>query len=88
MHAKFWSEILKRRYHSEDRGADRKPISEWILGKRSEGVDWIHLVQDRDQWRAVVNTVMNRRVHYRVPVHTFPSCFPKIPFVMMLKISW
>jgi hypothetical protein len=24
-----------------------------------EGVDWIHLVQDRDQWRAVVNTVMN-----------------------------
>jgi len=24
-----------------------------------EGVDWIHLAQDRDQWRAVVNTVMN-----------------------------
>jgi hypothetical protein len=27
-----------------------------------EGVDWIHLAQDRDQWRAVVNTVMNIRV--------------------------
>jgi hypothetical protein len=25
---------------------------------RWEGVDWIHLVQDTDQWRAVVNTVM------------------------------
>jgi hypothetical protein len=24
-----------------------------------EGVDWIHLAQDRDQWRAVVYTVMN-----------------------------
>jgi hypothetical protein len=22
-----------------------------------EGVDWIHLTQDRDHWRAVVNTV-------------------------------
>jgi hypothetical protein len=24
-----------------------------------EGVNWIHLAQDRDQWRALVNTVMN-----------------------------
>jgi hypothetical protein len=24
-----------------------------------EGVDWIHLAQDRNQWWAVVNTVMN-----------------------------
>jgi hypothetical protein len=27
-----------------------------------EGVDWIHLAQDMDQWRVLVDTVMNLRV--------------------------
>jgi hypothetical protein len=27
-----------------------------------DGVDWISVAQDRDQWRAFVNTVMNLRV--------------------------
>ena len=26
------------------------------------GIDWIYLDQDRDRWRALVNTVMNLRV--------------------------
>jgi len=29
---------------------------------RWEGLDWIHLAQDRDQWWALVNTLMNLRV--------------------------
>jgi hypothetical protein len=27
-----------------------------------DGVDWIDLAQDRDQWRTLANTVMNLRV--------------------------
>jgi hypothetical protein len=27
-----------------------------------EGVDWMHQAQDRDQWRALMNTVMNLQV--------------------------
>jgi hypothetical protein len=29
-----------------------------------DGVDWIRLAQDRDQWRALVNTAMNLWVPY------------------------
>jgi hypothetical protein len=31
--------------------------TEWV------GMDWIGLAEDRDWWRALVNTVMNLRVH-------------------------
>jgi hypothetical protein len=33
-----------------------------------EGVDWMHMGQDRDQWRAVVNTVMNPRFFKRLRI--------------------
>jgi hypothetical protein len=30
-----------------------------------EGVDWIHLSQDRDQWQAIVNMVITFEFHKR-----------------------
>jgi hypothetical protein len=43
MHTKFWSENLKGRDDMEDLDMDRRIITEWIVGKRWEMVDWIHL---------------------------------------------
>jgi hypothetical protein len=56
----FWSDNLKERDHSEDLGINGRIILEWIL--RKQVVDWIHLAQDRDQCRALVNKVINFRV--------------------------
>jgi hypothetical protein len=49
--------------HTEDVDVDVKMILKWIFIERGfEVVEWIHVAQHRDQWRAVVNTVVNLRV--------------------------
>jgi hypothetical protein len=54
---------LKGRDHLEDISIDGRMILEWILGNKLwQDVDWMHLAQDRYQWRALVNTVMNLRI--------------------------
>jgi hypothetical protein len=50
-------ESRKGRDGSQDVGVDGNKIEKWW-----EDVDWMHIVQDRWQWRAAVNTVMNIRV--------------------------
>jgi hypothetical protein len=43
----------------EDPGVDGRIILKRIFERLGGGTDWIHLAQDRDRWRAVVNAVMN-----------------------------
>jgi hypothetical protein len=44
-------------YDDDDDDDDDDVGDVWL-----ECVDWMHLVQDRVQWRTLVNTVMNVRV--------------------------
>jgi hypothetical protein len=49
--------------HWEDQDVGGSTILKWILREIGwDDMDWIDLAQDRDQWRAVVNTVINRWV--------------------------
>jgi hypothetical protein len=61
MRTKFWSVNLEGRFHLEDLDEDGKIM----LDVKKVGwkvVEWIYLAQNRDQWRAVDNTVMNLRI--------------------------
>jgi hypothetical protein len=59
--------ILVRK--SEGKRPLRRPRRRWVDNIKTDlrnigwdGVDWIELAQDRDQWRALVKTVMKLRV--------------------------
>jgi hypothetical protein len=46
-----------------------RPRRRWVYNIKMDlreigwdGIDWIDLAQDRDQWRALANTTMNFRV--------------------------
>jgi transcription termination factor 2 len=54
---------------SEGKRQLRRPRRRWVDNIKTdlreigwEGTDWIDLAEDRDQWRPLVNTVMNIRV--------------------------
>jgi hypothetical protein len=61
MRTEYWWESQKRPLG--------RPRHRWLDNIRMDlgeigwdGVDWIYMVQDRDQWRALVNTAMKLRV--------------------------
>jgi hypothetical protein len=54
---------------SEGKRPMGRPTRRWVANIKMDlreiewdGIDWIDLAQNRDQWRALVNTVMNLRV--------------------------
>jgi hypothetical protein len=55
----FDGKARRKKDHLKDRGVDGTMGSKWTLGRLVGGVEWIHLAQDRDRWRAVVNAMMN-----------------------------
>jgi hypothetical protein len=63
MHIGYWWESQKVRDHLE-----YLDVSGWTILKIDlreiawDSMGWIELAQDRDQWRALVNTVMNLKV--------------------------
>jgi len=60
---RFWWGNLRERDHWGDTDLDGKIILRRIFRKWEGGCgDWMELAQDRDRWRAPVNTVMNFRV--------------------------
>jgi hypothetical protein len=54
MHIGYWWESQKKETTRKTK-IDLREIG-W------DGMDWIDVAQDRDQWRSLVNTVMNLRV--------------------------
>jgi hypothetical protein len=60
MHIVYWWESQKERDHWDTRWVDIIKID--LRERGRDGMDWIDLAQDRGQWMALVNTVMNLRV--------------------------
>jgi hypothetical protein len=59
MYIGHWWESQKERDHSEQQAVGGWTILKWIGW---DSMDWIEVAQDRYQWMALVNTVMNLQV--------------------------
>jgi hypothetical protein len=61
----FWPENLKGRELGKSRSRWEDNITTDLREIWWEGVEWIHLAQDRNQWQVIVNMVMNPQVPYK-----------------------
>jgi hypothetical protein len=51
-------------------------------------VEWIQLAQDRDRWRAVVNTVMNLQSLLPVAITVHPDCSESTSSSICKQPAW
>ena len=62
MYTGFWWGKAREGDHSEDPDINARIILKWIFEEWDGGLDWIDLAQDREKWRAVVQTIMSTRI--------------------------
>jgi len=62
VHKGFWWGNMRERDHLEELGVRGKIQLKFIFQKWNGGMDWIDLTQDRERYRAFVNSVMKFRI--------------------------
>jgi hypothetical protein len=80
---------LKELDRLENSCIDWSIILRWILKKQRESVKWNYVSQDRDKWRAQLNTVMKFLVPKNVDNFFISWGFSRITLVHgVLRLSW